>query len=360
MPTTTDQGRAKRGEGLPQWDNSKQQYTQQIGYCFDGRKRRVRKAWNLGKDWHEACAQAIDHRRAWTVVAEQVWPDLRPQVERALPDYEWSKPVWLEDWMITEGRRVHGDVARRLQEAQVKAAALAQEVEEVSGGIAAKRLKSAIEVDPATIAKYLAQQGLVVVPAHLPLGSIGGSGEDVTIAKAKDRYLAAEKARVGRGGGKGIKARSYNIKFKNLHLVLGLTTAKGEPHVTGRTPIDTGRSLRSIGKADLETLVHYWMDRPPGIGSSRTAINYLNELRCFLRWCEEQEPFRFGLPVGIDRLFRFSVPKKKMALNYDPDQLRGLLNGGTEKCKLFQLLAANGGLYQQDSLVFRPRRATSR
>lgn len=44
MRAIANQSRAKRGEGLPQWDASKQQFTQQIGYCLDGQKRRVRKA----------------------------------------------------------------------------------------------------------------------------------------------------------------------------------------------------------------------------------------------------------------------------------------------------------------------------
>jgi hypothetical protein len=351
---TSEEKRASHRDGLPHFDDSKQQYTQKIGYSLNRKsKQRTRKTWNLGSDYHAACEAAITLRKTWDqIVVRQIWTDFSRQAQKMLPKYDWSKPVWPEEWMLVEGMRVKDALIDQVRQAQKQLESVSREFVEVGERVATQRIQSATELDPEIIEKYLAKKGLVAVPSNSPLGA-PANVEEIAITEAKNRYLSQEKARIGRGGGKGIKVRTYNAKRKNLNLVLGLTTAKSEPHVIGRTPIDVTRMLRCIQKADLEAIVHFWMDLPRGIDSSRTAINYLREFESFLRWCEEQESFGFVRPKGTDELFRFSVQKSKKAVNYDPDVLRGLLNSGSEKCKLFQLLGANGGLYQQDIAILR-------
>ena len=206
------------------------------------------------------------------------------------------------------------------------------------------RLHSAEELDPDAVAKYLAGKVLSsLLPPHLsPRLKMSRSSPRRTIT------FPAKGGASDRGGGKGIKVRSFNTRTKNLHLAMGLSTAKNKPRVTERKPLDAGRTIRSLVKADLEALVDFWMDLPVGIDSDRTAINYLREFYRFLKWCGGQETWGFTMPKGSDELFLFSIQKIKKAAKYDSDLLRCLLSSGTEKCKLFQLLGLNGGLYQQD------------
>jgi hypothetical protein len=96
--------RAGHGDGLPPLEPSKQQYTQRIGYCFNAKRQRVRKMWNLGKDYLDACTQGIALRKTSdSVVVKQIWPTFSEDVRRVLPDYDWSKPVWPEPWMLARG-----------------------------------------------------------------------------------------------------------------------------------------------------------------------------------------------------------------------------------------------------------------
>ena len=246
METATGRTRAKHGEGLPKWDESKQQFSQHIGYSFNEDRKRVRRQWNFGKDFREACARSSEAWKAWAGVKNEVWPSVRPHFEVMLPDYDWSRPVWPEKWMLTECNLRLEDLQSQVQQKLAESQSLDRQIQEVSGRIAAKRLRSATEFDPDAIAKFLAERGLVATPVETP-SPAAVPVEVVSIADAKDVYLAGQKGRIGRAGGKGLKVRTYNTKSKNLHLALGLPTAKtAKPRVLGRSPIDTTRMLTSI------------------------------------------------------------------------------------------------------------------
>jgi hypothetical protein len=245
MTLEDEQVRAKPGEGLPKWDQSKQQYAQRIGYCFDAAKRRIRKVCNLGKNFHAACARAIELRTGWDEVVAN-WSTRRPKALGPLAAYDWSKPVWLEQWMLAESEKFYDDVQLLTQQALVKHRRVEDEADQLSGQKAEEHLTAATKLDDQAVARYLARKALVTVSAESPFGT-KASVEEITLLEAKDRYLKVTKARIGRGGGKGLKVRSYNTIFKNLHLVLGLTIAKKKAKVEGRDPIDP--ALRLLSKS---------------------------------------------------------------------------------------------------------------
>jgi len=178
MAHQNTQTRAGYGEGLPQWDQSKQQYTKQIGYCFDDNKKRIRKVWNLGKDYLSACEAAIALRKLWEIIVVENWQTFRKNAEGLLPGYDWSKPVWQEAWMAEKATKNPAAVSTGLLKGQEELARICREMDAAKERIAALIIRSAKRMDPMVACR--GRQRHMSRPMLLKRGMCGAPSELLT------------------------------------------------------------------------------------------------------------------------------------------------------------------------------------
>lgn len=168
-----------------------------------------------------------------------------------------------------------------------------------------------------------------VTPA-VPIPSKAANPNTITIAKAKEKFLAIYKARVGLQGPRGIKERSYVSMGKSINAVI--------------RAIDDTLPITSLDRQAVQGIVNYWLHSDRGL-SERTAANYLRSVRQFV---EEVARMDVGYTKpDIADLFVFRAVKGEIA-KYNPKAIRTLLNAVDERCKLYQMLALNCGMQQVD------------
>ena len=265
------------------WRQRANQYMAYIG-CHQARKgkskgKRVRTAHYLGRDLREATLNAVLIDRRWDMVVHRT-------KQRAL----WAKlklhplnPVWPTDEQ------------QRIQEADL------EELEEMG---------LAITLPP--------EEGEEGTPY-------------LSIAQLQDKFLAAERARIGLHGRRGLKADTVEGKVKFLRRAL-----KG---------IDTSLNVLSLTRDQVRQLVDYWLS-PERKVTERTAGNYCKGFKRMIDWADNESICGFRKPK-INDLFSFANTRGHIE-RYDADQMKRLLGAASERCRLYILLGLNTGYTQID------------
>lgn len=171
----------------------------------------------------------------------------------------------------------------------------------------------------------------------------------VSIEGTKDLWLAAQRARIGLAGKRGLKQSTYNQYVIEIGLAVNGAKGKG-------SPLDMSRQLHDLSRADLGTYVDYWA-KLAGNGeiSDCTAANYSKRFKQLLDWAAEQENLNFTMPKGADGLFAFGRFEGEIE-EYTPatrERLKKLFAHATPRTRLYMLLAINTGFYQVDIGGFR-------
>jgi integrase len=161
-------------------------------------------------------------------------------------------------------------------------------------------------------------------PKHdVPLG--------MTIGKAKDKYIAEYKSRVGLKAKRGIKEGSALIQEAYLKIVF--------------KQIDENTPLASFGEDQIKEVVNYYQSSELEL-SQRTRSNYVQSMLQFLK-SEVMRKLNFTMPHFDENFFAFHKVTAEN-VKYNKVQIKTLINAVDDRCKLFQLLALNCGFLQVD------------
>ena len=161
---------------------------------------------------------------------------------------------------------------------------------------------------------------------------------NITLAQAKELYLAHYKSRIGLGGGKGIQEYTYISYKQDLEYVMKF--------------IDSNRPLSRLMRSDFERFVNHWMAKPNDI-SIRTAVNYCKTLKQMIDWLADEETVDFVKPRGTDRLFYFKNFNPIHVEPYTNEQLKKLFAVLPDRYRLYAQLGINAGYYQSDIATVR-------
>jgi integrase len=119
-------------------------------------------------------------------------------------------------------------------------------------------------------------------------------------------------------------------------------------------PFPQFRRLADFNTANLQAIHDYWMgtnhkDRPGGKKETveeRTAVNYLNSLKAFLRACAAKSEFEYDLPKELGA-WRFNL-KPKEVVTPTLAELATIYQHASDRMKCFMLLALNAGQLSND------------
>jgi hypothetical protein len=331
-------GQSKSEFTPPRWDENKNQYIQKIGYRMDAASKELkRKARPLGQDEMGAIAKSHKYQVEWKDI-ETRWNQFRPDLVAALPEYDWSKPCLVEAWM-SAAIEAHKTLKRKI------IADMESVKEHDTENV--RLLKEFERNTEDTVAARLASQGKVAVSVSSALVRAALPHIPISIREAMELYGNHETTRLGKGGGQGLKTRPINNKLANLRYVFGIYVEINDDPEWKTIRVDVEQDIYKFGDEGCKQLADFWLALPNGM-ANRTAINYLNELKAFMEWCRLNLSDFYKPLILSGKAFKFKQPKTKKAIEYNAAMIKGVICSGAEKTRMFQLLALNCGMYQQD------------
>jgi hypothetical protein len=191
----------------------------------------------------------------------------------------------------------------------------------------------------------------------------------MTIADAKARYLASLQKRVGLIGSLGLEQWTVDQITHKLNRALSFLSSD----IVHMSQLDY---------AALETLIYTLAARPTKLAnplasdkvkaeqkkeqvSQRTALGWIQEVKAFLIWCDEEEAIGYTIPRHASKLFKIRPEAEEQTITViSPKLLKMLWDGcinehakGKDKGKrrrLFILLGLNCGFYGVDIATLSP------
>lgn len=288
-------------------------------------------------------AQAVAKQNDWKRIVAN-WPAIRAGMSAMHPDRDWSEPLWvdLNDAAIQQmidaiDREQKADEGALVQRQQVRREQRTAIVDNAVGGVA--YLAGRIGVDEMIAA--LRRQG--VLPESVPVAT-----ERPTIREAIEAFLNHERDRVKLAMGRKTTAGTFNGKKWNLYTAFGIPCATKRKAKATRTVYDTSKLLLDFNRAEIMKVVNYWFTMPQGVKSVRTVKNYLNGIKSFLNWCDNQTAYGWNKPKGFDHLFVVNEVCETIFPAFDPDLLKTVLAKGGSRTKMYGLFALLLGYYSAD------------
>lgn len=159
----------------------------------------------------------------------------------------------------------------------------------------------------------------------------------LTLERVRELYCDYRKAKVGIGGGEGIKHSTFDDEQRNLKLALGHTNAR--------------QYINGWGYREIEKLKDAIFRRCGGGENGitrRTAVNYMRAVKGMLDWAHRDTLTPYRHPEDYTDLFRFRKITTVDIEPYDPKKLKKLLKHATQRERLYVYLALNCGHYQID------------
>jgi integrase len=165
--------------------------------------------------------------------------------------------------------------------------------------------------------------------------------QNVTVEKARARYLAAMRQRLGLMGAKGLKQSTYNTIVASLERAFIATIGEGEELVLPQT-----KFIHTINYADISAVINFHY-RKGGV-SERSALNYCRAFQAFLDWMDNQPGLRFHKPKGMDALFKLGKPATDPRVPSFEEVGKLFAAGRNDAERLYVLLGINCGMYEVD------------
>jgi hypothetical protein len=273
------------------WRKTANQYMTYIGFrlATKGKRRgkRVRAMHYLGRDEREALLNALLLDRRWDkIVAEEKVriSSLEAQTLRGHSFFEGSNlPVW---------------PTAELQERR------AQSLEDLNSGSQVIVAEAGEEDRPVQV---------------------------MTLAALRQRFLNAQKTRIGLTGRRGLKEGTYRELVKATKTAL--------------KAIDVSTNALSLTRDHCRQISDYWSSKDREI-CERTAGNYCKAFLRMITWADSEEIGGFVMPK-IKGLFVFSNGRGKN-LPFEQMKMRALFLAATLRCRLYLLLGLNTGYTQVD------------
>ena len=153
----------------------------------------------------------------------------------------------------------------------------------------------------------------------------------LSVAGLRDKFLAAQKERIGLKGRRGLKPGTCRQLETNLERAL-----KG---------IDVNLNVLQLKREDCRRLVDYWLSPDRNV-VERTASSYCKTFLCMMNWADNEEICGFHKPK-VNDLFIFTKAGAVIQ-KFDPERMKRLLGAATERCRLYILLGLNTGYTQID------------
>ncbi|MGE5611608.1 MAG: tyrosine-type recombinase/integrase [Bacillota bacterium] len=153
----------------------------------------------------------------------------------------------------------------------------------------------------------------------------------LSFANLKERYLAAQRARVGLLGRRGLKPYTLLCHIRKLERSLKFW--------------DMTINILDLKREDYVRYVNYWLSPDRGV-CERTAGNYCRAFKAMIDWADREEVCGFRKPK-IEDLFCFANAKGHIE-RFDVEEMKKLLAAATERCQLYILLGLNTGMNQID------------
>jgi hypothetical protein len=267
------------------WRDTAKQYMTYIGYHIAKKGKsegqRVRTAHYVGKDLREATLNAILIDRRWDhVVAET-------KRRAKLLEQSLGRSRVFPVWPTEQQQRIRGANYEELQE-----------------------MGLLLEFPP--------ESGEEMQPFLM-------------ITDLKEKFLAAQKRRIGLNGRRGLKPGTYLQMERNLGIAL-----KG---------IDARSNVLTLTREDYRALVEHWLSPERKI-TERTAGNYCKAFKRMIDFADAESICGFRKPK-IDDLFGFSNARGHIE-RFEPEQMEKLFSAATERCRMYILLGLNTGYNQID------------
>jgi hypothetical protein len=355
---------------LPMWlGDGSHRWRMRIGYHFGKDGRRVEKPFywpgsddNGGVPPPDVQAGAVEHQRRWRQLKRD-WKELSHSLKVCFPERDWSMPVWCDEeqtkmkageaagiaqameayrseeeaaehreqqqavlWIIRRGLDEVLDALRRPPEPpEFHHSVTSVEKQHVLQRIEDRRITTLAELAPTVERKLLSS---------------------TTVRKAIEAYLADLATRVALETSLGIDKTTSDTESRRLYGAFGLSANLKNPPLRD-TPIKIDDPLLSLDRERLKKFAMHWHEMPEGINSERTVKNYLNAVRQFLIWCEEQEKYGFHLHIASRRLLTAGAPERE-AVDFEPDNIRKLVIAAGRRGQCYMLFGLCFGYYPQD------------
>jgi hypothetical protein len=301
--------KALKSVGVPavRWSDAYRQYFTRVGYRESSSGKRQRAFFYLGKDEKAAVAKAAALKSEWRDLRRKggslaTWPTKATAPKAIAP----SRPM------------------ERLSPQEIDAAIEQYHAEQTADAIEQGPIET-YSRDGAT--GRVERVGRDAAPEQTPT---------LRLEQVRELYDAYRKAKVGIGGGQGLKQSTYSNDSRNLKLAFGF--------------IDGKSLVNHMSYAEIEKwkdAVFARADRKDGI-TRRTAVNYMRAVKGMLDWAHTRPEIPYRHPEDFGRLFRFKgfTPVKVAA--YSKDVMTKLLAKATDRERLYVYLALNCGHTQVD------------
>lgn len=337
------------------------QFCSRLGFDLNRDGKRVRASQNLGTDPDQATIRHIQLTNEWRWTKEN-WGEIRDMIRLGLPDEirdkaeidlpVWIKPAWAERAQVEMRAAVDGFKAAMLKIVTDKAFAHVANIEQGRDYLARlKALPRPGEPDlMAMLPDDLRSKVIVATQpmAHEVLG-VAPDAERLTVAQAKERYLADKKSLIGLPED-GIKPSTYQQVERSLRLALELKitddAAGGE-----RYAIDPQAPLDSVGRDEIVAFKRGWLAKVgAGDMARRTAADYCKAVQYFLGWCYKRDRIVSRRIPDLEDLLRFTDVNPINIEDYDAARakLLTILAKASDRVRLYIYLALNCGYYQVD------------